>query len=136
MKNPGDSQYLVKVHTPQPTHTYRAPRTAHCAALLCTCPPPVGSPCVAPCVLLPCAPTSCVYYLVCILPRAYRVQAEDGSCTAMEYDLAKAKETRTQLLMGGCICVGVHYKFGYMQARASMCICMHPLRRSPARRPS
>ena len=34
----------------------------------------------------------------------------------MEYDLAKAKETRTQLLMGGCICIGVHYKWGYMQA--------------------
>ena len=48
-------------------------------------------------------------------PRAL-VQAEDGSCTAMEYDLAKAKETRTQLLMGGCICIGVHYKWGYMQA--------------------
>ena len=44
------------------------------------------------------------------------MQAEDGSCTAMEYDLAKAKETRTQLLMGGCICIGVHYKWGYMQA--------------------
>ena len=51
-------------------------------------------------------------------------QAEDGSCTAMEYDTAKAKETRTQLLMGGLICVGVHYKWGYMQVP----------RRSPARR--
>ena len=42
----------------------------------------------------------------------------------MEYDTAKAKETRTQLLMGGLICVGVHYKWGYMQVP----------RRSPARR--
>jgi len=52
----------------------------------------------------------------------YLVKAEDGSCTAMEYDLAKAKETRTQLLMGGCICVGVHYKFGYMQPLLMTCI--------------
>ena len=37
-------------------------------------------------------------------------------------DLAKAKETRTQLLMGGCICVGVHYKFGYMQPLLMTCI--------------
>jgi len=49
-------------------------------------------------------------------------KAEDGSCTAMEYDLAKAKETRTQLLMGGCICIGVHYKFGYMQPLLMTCI--------------
>jgi len=52
----------------------------------------------------------------------YLVKAEDGSCTAMEYDLSKAKETRTQLLMGGCICVGVHYKFGYMQPLLMTCI--------------
>jgi len=52
----------------------------------------------------------------------YLVKAEDGSCTAMEYDLAKAKETRTQLLMGGCICIGVHYKFGYMQPLLMTCI--------------
>ena len=42
----------------------------------------------------------------------------------MEYDTAKAKETRTQLLMGGLICVGVHYQWGYTQVA----------RRSPARR--
>ena len=84
------------VHVPSSLH-----RSAH----------PVWHPVVAP--------SSC-YYLV-LLPRAL-VQAEDGSCTAMEYLLAKAKETRTQLLMGGCICVGVHYKFGYMQAHTLSCM--------------
>jgi len=61
----------------------------------------------------------------------YACQAEDGSCTAMEYDLAKAKETRTQLLMGGCICIGVHYKFGYMQVHAHTYVGMQAPRRSP-----
>ena len=50
------------------------------------------------------------------------VKAEDGSCTAEAYDRAKAKETRQQLLMGGCICIGVHYKWGYMQPLLMTCI--------------
>lgn len=50
------------------------------------------------------------------------VKAEDGSCTAMEYDTAKAKETRTQLLMGGLICVGVHYQWGYTQPLLMTCV--------------
>ena len=68
MKNPGDSQYLVKVHTPQPTHTYRAPRTAHRALRRS----PVHVPSTGRLTLRGtlCAPTLCAY-LVCILPRVY-----------------------------------------------------------------
>ena len=116
--NPGDSQHLLKVRTPQPrTPTaHRAPRTVLCAPRIVLCAPrrsPVHVPSSTPC------------YCLVLLPLAL-VQAEDGSCTAMEYDLAKAKETRTQLLMGGCICIGVHYKFGYMQAHThTMHACMH-----------
>ena len=81
---------------------------------------------LALCVCHPVRHPVCSYLVLPLLPHPppHPPQAEDGSCTAMEYDTAKAKETRTQLLMGGLICVGVHYKWGYMQVP----------RRSPARR--
>lgn len=42
-------------------------------------------------------------------------KAEDGSVSVQEYDSAKAKETRSQLIMGGAIVTFLHFKFGYIQ---------------------
>ena len=49
-------------------------------------------------------------------------KAEDGSVSAEEYDTAKAKETRTQLLMGGGVCTFLHFQFGYVQPLLMTCV--------------
>jgi len=42
-------------------------------------------------------------------------KAEDGSVSVQEYDGAKVKETRTQLMMSGAIVGFLHFQFGYVQ---------------------
>ena len=49
-------------------------------------------------------------------------KAEDGSVSAEEYDTAKTKETRTQLLMGGGVCTFLHFQFGYIQPLLMTCV--------------
>jgi len=42
-------------------------------------------------------------------------KSADGTVSTEEYDTAKTKETRGQLVMGGAICTFLHYQFTYIQ---------------------
>ena len=42
-------------------------------------------------------------------------KAEDGTVSAMQYDLAKVGEAQTQLMIGICVVLGIHFKWGYAQ---------------------
>ena len=44
-----------------------------------------------------------------------QAKAADGSVSIEEYDLAKLKEARTQLIMSAVLICGIHYKWGIVQ---------------------
>ena len=46
---------------------------------------------------------------------SHYTKAEDGSVSVQEYDTAKVKETRQQLMMSGAIVSFLHFQFGYVQ---------------------